>query len=80
VIDPDLPEGEGHERVSTIRSNPLTRGLPVIGLTVASTFGEGTRPLATGISSPGFAFLRRGLAGAGVLIALLLAGIALAKL
>ena len=50
VIDLGLPGGEGLELVSTIRSNPLTRGLPVIGLTVASTFGEGNRPLATGMT------------------------------
>lgn len=50
VIDLGLPDGEGLELISTIRSNPSTRGLPVIGLTVASTFGEGTRPLAAGMT------------------------------
>ncbi len=50
VVDLALPGGEGCELVSMIRSNPLTRGVPVIGLTVASTFGEGNRALATGMT------------------------------
>ena len=50
VVDLALPGGEGYELVSMIRSNPLTRGVPVIGLTVASTFGEGNRALATGMT------------------------------